>query len=64
MASRPEDSYVYKLHLLFEPEYVMHCVGNLTEENFVKQFLNFPLEYVYRKSVENKIVWWRNDLRH
>jgi hypothetical protein len=31
-----------EVHLLYEPAYVIACVGNLTEEKFCQICLNFP----------------------
>jgi hypothetical protein len=43
-----------KLHLLYELEYVIVCVGSLTEEKSCV-CLNFPPAYEYRKYVESRI---------
>jgi hypothetical protein len=33
---------VHKVYLLYEPGYVIHCVGNLTEENSFAIMFEFP----------------------
>jgi hypothetical protein len=41
-----------KLHALYEPRYLIPCVGNLSEEmSYVS--LNFPLTYAFLKHLQN-----------
>jgi hypothetical protein len=45
-----------KVRPLYEPEYVIPCVTNLTEEKaYLNVYLNFPPVDEYPKYVENRI---------
>lgn len=53
------ESVKSNIHLLQEPGYIIHCVGNLMEsKSYV--CLNFPVAYQYRKHFENILMWLSN----
>jgi hypothetical protein len=52
--------FVIKVHLLYEPRYVILCAGNLTDE-ISRVCLNFPSKNEYQKYDDNIIYEVPND---
>jgi hypothetical protein len=56
----PKTIKVGKVHLFSESEYVIPCVGSLTEEKSCASMFEFPQPYGYWRCVKNRIQYLSN----